>query len=338
MVKKANKNPASGAKPTGDNTVGPILPKTEPNKGGADPSPPIKPQTPKEEGLMQKAGELLEKGEIKVLNDAKKGVEGGIDSLVKMAGGGATAKVMGEIGKGAVEIFFPTNVIDLIPGGKILSGSKKAAKLGEKALEKLGKEAAEKAKKEAIEKAAKEATEKATKEATEKAAKEASEKEAKQAAAKKAETKDGGSSKKKKKLKCGEGGKYGDQKKKTGEGKFDRDHIPSKAALLEKAKELNDGRELSKDQIKKIANWGNSIAIPRKAHQDISPTFGGRNNPTADAKDLAGSAKRDVDTMLGKIDDYDADGNCKEAYKKASKTILEMTNDDYARELKKLLD
>jgi hypothetical protein len=173
MVKKANKNPASGAKPTGDNTVGPILPKTEPNKGGADPSPPIKPQTPKEEGLMQKAGQLLEKGEIKVLNDAKKGVEGGIDSLVKMAGGGATAKVMGEIGKGAVEIFFPTNVIDLIPGGKILSGGKKAAKLGEEVLEKLGKEAAEKAKKEAIEKAIKEEAEKKAKDATKDVAKKA---------------------------------------------------------------------------------------------------------------------------------------------------------------------
>jgi hypothetical protein len=138
-------------------------------------------------------------------------------------------------------------------------------------------------------------------------------------------------------MKCGEGGPYGDLKKKTGEGKFDRDHIPSKAALLEKAKALNKGVDLNPDQIKKITNWGNSIAIPRKAHQDISPTYGGRNTPAADAKDLAGSAKRDVDTMLEKIDEYDADGGCKKAYKKASKKILDMTNDDYERELKKLL-
>jgi hypothetical protein len=41
--------------------------------------------------------------------------------------------------------------------------------------------------------------------------------------------------------------------------------------------------------------------------------------------------------MLEKIDEYDADGGCKKAYKKASKKILDMTNDDYERELKKLL-
>ena len=132
MAKKANPKPASGAKPAAENTVGPILPKTEPAKGGADPSPPVKPETPKEKGLLEKADELLEKGEIKVLNDAKNSVAGGIDSLVNMAGGGAAAQVVGAIGKGAVDVLFPTNVIDMIPGGKILSGGKKAGKLAEK--------------------------------------------------------------------------------------------------------------------------------------------------------------------------------------------------------------
>jgi hypothetical protein len=40
-------------------------------------------------------------------------------------------------------------------------------------------------------------------------------------------------------------------------------------------------------------------------------------------------------TMLGEIDKYDPD--CKDAYKEASEKILDMTNDDYKRELKKLL-
>ena len=44
------------------------------------------------------------------------------------------------------------------------------------------------------------------------------------------------------KLKCGELGNYGEQKGRTGEGKYDRDHIPSKAALKERAKtEFNAG-------------------------------------------------------------------------------------------------
>jgi hypothetical protein len=169
MAKKANQKPASGAKPAAENTVGQIVPKTAPAPAGAAPSPPVKPETPKEKGLLEKAGELLEKGEIKVLNDAKDSVAGGIDSLVNLAGGGAAAQVVGAIGKGAVEVLFPTNVIDLIPGGKILSGGKKAGKLAEK----LGKEAAEKAKKEAAEKAAKEAAEKKAKDAAKDEAKKA---------------------------------------------------------------------------------------------------------------------------------------------------------------------
>ena len=52
-----------------------------------------------------------------------------------------------------------------------------------------------------------------------------------------------------------------------------------------------------------------------------------------DSKDLAGSAKRDVNAMLEKIDEYDADGGCKKKYKKASKKILKMTNEDFNKML-----
>lgn len=155
----------------------------------------------------------------------------------------------------------------------------------------------------------------------------------------KAESKDddGAKSKPKEKLKCGQDGSYGDLKKQSGDGKFDRDHIPSKAALHERAKQLNGGDDLTPAQKKAITDWGNAIAIPREAHQQYSPTYGGRNDPVADAKDLASSAKRDVDKMLDHIGEYDADGGCKKAYKKASKKITAMTNEDYAKELKKIL-
>ena len=52
------------------------------------------------------------------------------------------------------------------------------------------------------------------------------------------EGKKGTQVKKKGKLKCGEYGKYGALKKKTGGGKLDRDHVPSKAALKERARQL----------------------------------------------------------------------------------------------------
>jgi len=132
--------------------------------------------------------------------------------------------------------------------------------------------------------------------------------------------KDGAKVKRKGELKCGEHGVYGPLKKKTGHGKFDRDHIPSKAALIKRAEELN-GEKLSEAQKKAITNLGNAIAIPRQAHIDISPTYGQAPASAAkDAKDLAGSARRDVEAMLKKIDKYDA--GCKKAYQKAAKRVL----------------
>ena len=156
-TRKAKVQPASGSEPASGNTQGIVVPKTAPAPAGAPGNPPVKPETPAEASLLQKAGELLEKGEIGFLNKAKDALQSGIDSAVGAAGGGTVASVVGAIGKGAVEVLMPTNVVDLVPGGKILSGGKKAAKAAEKALELAGKEAAEKAAKEAAEKHAKQA-------------------------------------------------------------------------------------------------------------------------------------------------------------------------------------
>ena len=153
------------------------------------------------------------------------------------------------------------------------------------------------------------------------------------------EKKPGSKSKPKKKMKCGEYGKYGELKKKTGDGKYDRDHIPSKAALKAKAKELNGGEELSSKQKTAIDNWGNAIAIPRKAHEDHSPTHSqSLADAAVDSENLAGSARRDVEAMLKHIDEYDEDGGCKKAYQKASKRVLRMSNEDYAKALQDILN
>ncbi|WP_255987374.1 hypothetical protein [Chitinolyticbacter albus] len=190
------------------------------------------------------------------------------------------------------------------------------------------KEAADAAAKVAKEKAEREAREKAEKEAAEAAAK--AEKEAAETAAGKGgKGKDGNKTKPKKKMKCGEYGKYGDLKKKTGDGKFDRDHIPSKAALKARAEALK-GDTLTKAEKTAIDNAADAIAIPRQAHIDISPTYGQTAaNAAKDAGDLAGSARRDVEAMLGKIDEYDADGGCKKAYQKAAKRVLKKNNAEF---------
>lgn len=325
--KKAKKSPKSGPEPQSQNTVGTVVPETSPNPVGAPTNPPVKPEVPAEKGFFQKvgaaaekaaakAGELLEKGEIGALNKAKAGVDSGIDWAVNATGGGWLSKGVGMVAKGANEVLFPTNVIDIVPGGKILSSGKKVVKAGTKVLEKVGKETAEKVVKEAPEKAAKAAAEKKAKDAAEEAAK-------------KAETKDGARSKAKKKMKCGDAGSYGDLKKMTGEGKFDRDHIPSKAALKARATSLK-GKQLTAAEEKAIDNAADAIAIPRQAHIDVSPTYGqSKADAAIDSKDLAGSAKRDVKAMENKIDTYDADGKCKKLYKKAAKDILKKTNADF---------
>jgi len=233
--------------------------------------------------------------------------------------------------------------VSMIPGGKVATTVGKAAKgavglvKGAGTTAKVTKAAHEA---EQVAKAAKVAHD--AKIAQEAAAKLAKEAEAVAAAskpaAKAAKRKKNTTVKPKKKMKCGEYGKYGELKKKTGEGKFDRDHIPSKSALKKKAEELA-GEALTPAQERAIDNWGNSIAIPKQAHVDISPTNGTKNILLApkDAKDLAGAARRDVEAMLKDIDKYDADGKCKKAYQRAAKRVLKMSNQDFDDALKKIL-
>lgn len=109
--------------------------------------------------------------------------------------------------------------------------------------------------------------------------------------------------------------------------------------MKQRAKKLRNNVPLKAAQERAIEEWGKSIAVPRQAHIDISPTYGTKNIKLAplDAADLAGAAQRDVDAMLKEIDEYDADGGCKKAYKKAAKRILEMSNDDFDEALRKIL-
>jgi len=187
----------------------------------------------------------------------------------------------------------------------------------------------------AAKRVAAEAAAKTAKNLAEEAAEQAAKHSDEAAAAKKG--KDGGKVKSKKKLKCGDHGSYRDLKKKSGDGKFDRDHIPSKAALKKRAEQLQ-GDRLTSEQEKAIDNAAETIAIPRQAHIDVSPTYGqSRAAAMKDAGDLAGAARRDVEAMLGEIEQYDADGGCKRAYQKAADKILHKSNADFDKFLSDIL-
>ena len=222
---------------------------------------------------------------------------------------------------------------EVVTAGKLVRGAARLATGAHEAEEVVQAARLAKAAKVAEEAAAAEKAAKELRDAEEAAKLRKAEKEAEEAEGKAAEKENGGSSKGKGKLKCGDHGTYKDLKKRTAEGKFNRDHIPSKGALKARAEELF-GRKLNAAEKAAIDNAGETIAIPRQAHIDDSPTHGQTvADAVLDSKDLAGSARRDVDAMLDRIDEYDADGGCRNLYEKAAKIILSKTNADFDKML-----
>ncbi len=242
-----------------------------------------------------------EKGRLQKIKD---GIDDSVDAWVERNGYSQGSMMAGAAAKAFNELLTPTALWELIPVGK-------AFKLAKKGGEAVG-----------LVKKAENAAEAAT--------------DAGRAGGKKPP---GGKVKAKKKMKCGEYGKYGDLKKKTGDGEFDRDHIPSKAALKARAAELK-GDKLTPKEMKAIDNAADAVAIPRQAHIDISPTHGTKNIKLApkDAEDLAGAARRDIEAMLKEIESYDKDGGCKKAYQKASRRVLRKSNADFDKWLGETLE
>jgi len=136
------------------------------------------------------------------------------------------------------------------------------------------------------------------------------------------------------KMKCGELNQYGEQKKNTSaKGKRDRDHIPSKKALLAKAKERK-GAKLKPCQKKAISDGALTVVIPKRAHKRVSPTYGGRGKKLND-KNLQKAAERDTKKMEKAMKDYDK--NCVAAYKRAAAEIRKITNKQYNAWIDKML-
>ena len=148
--------------------------------------------------------------------------------------------------------------------------------------------------------------------------------------------------KKKDKMECGESGSYGDLKKKTGQGEFDRDHVPSKAALKERAAhpDVSGGRELCPLQKKAIDNLGNAIAIPKAVHSGFSPTYGGNNSEariTSDAGNLQTAAQRDTADVSEGMK-KSGSKECKKKYDDWAKKVNAITPAQYDEMLKKAID
>jgi len=131
-------------------------------------------------------------------------------------------------------------------------------------------------------------------------------------------------------LECGEVGTYSELNKKAAKPvDMERDHIPSKAALFQRAKNMK--KNMKPAQIEcvegKLEAQGMTVAIPRSAHRGFSPTCGSKNTPAQIAKDgkdaasMKAATERDTAAMQEHM--HDAHKECEKAYKKAVEKIKE---------------
>jgi hypothetical protein len=131
-------------------------------------------------------------------------------------------------------------------------------------------------------------------------------------------------------LKCGEHGSYKTLLKKTAGGTLDRDHVPAKRTLFERALTLigEDIKPPAVDALKTaIAANAWTVAIPQPIHKDFSKTY--RQTIEKAKEDAAGDlqdiAKRDIKAIQEGMNDPE----CAKAYEEATKDAKERTNEDY---------
>lgn len=91
---------------------------------------------------------------------------------------------------------------------------------------------------------------------------------------------------------------YSDFKGRSRQGKYEADHMPSRAAV-EAFYRLNYP-DMDNDDIKILTSRVAAIVVPKEVHRKISETFGGRNDRqqvTRDAQDLKSAVNRNLDTI-----------------------------------------
>lgn len=91
---------------------------------------------------------------------------------------------------------------------------------------------------------------------------------------------------------------YSDFKGRSRQGKYEADHMPSRAAVEQLLMDEHPG--LDQKLIGKMADRVAAIVVPKEVHQKISQTYGGRNTPdqiVRDAKNLRSALERNFDAI-----------------------------------------
>jgi len=141
-------------------------------------------------------------------------------------------------------------------------------------------------------------------------------------------------------LKCGEVGTYAELNKKRAKPKFERDHVPSHAAMNKAAQSSPRMRNASKAVRKCVKSHlkdkALTIAIPKSVHRGFSRTCGSRNSATqigGDAKDLDRAANKDLAKIQAHLDGKESP--CAAAYREAAK---EVRKQDHKQLIKEAID
>src|SRR5262245_48158814 len=139
-------------------------------------------------------------------------------------------------------------------------------------------------------------------------------------------------------LKCGEVGTYAELNKKRAKPKFERDHVPSHAAMLKAAKSYKRGMSPAKLKCVKahLKDQALTIAIPKSLHRGYSRTCGSRNNTSQikqDAGNLNSATNKDLGRIQRRLDSTESP--CAEHYREAAKQVRAQ---DHEALIKKVVD
>ncbi|TBL98884.1 pyocin [Hafnia paralvei] len=100
---------------------------------------------------------------------------------------------------------------------------------------------------------------------------------------------------------------YSDFKRRSRQGKYEADHMPSSAAVIAYYHRMHP--DLTPKQLEVLAKDVASIVIPKEVHQKVSETFGGRNKKPQvdiDSRDLRAALDRNFNAIKPTLKEHGA--------------------------------
>jgi hypothetical protein len=91
---------------------------------------------------------------------------------------------------------------------------------------------------------------------------------------------------------------YSDFKRRSRQGKYEADHMPSAAAV--RVALARDNPDLKPHELDALAQDVAAIVVPKEVHQKLSETYGGRNSPAQielDSRNLRAAVDRNLDAI-----------------------------------------